>query len=51
MDLGGVRLTAHWGDGQRGEGSPRFNRDKDLAFWLELALAYNPTAKKWARKK
>lgn len=25
--------------------------DKDLAFWLELALAYNPTAKKSARKK
>jgi TfoX/Sxy family transcriptional regulator of competence genes len=24
--------------------------DKDLAFWLELALAYNPTAKKSARK-
>ncbi len=23
---------------------------KDLAFWLELALAYNPTAKKSARK-
>ncbi|MBI4326493.1 MAG: TfoX/Sxy family protein [Chloroflexi bacterium] len=25
--------------------------DKDLAFWLELALAYNPTAKKSGRKK
>ena len=25
--------------------------DKALAFWLELALAYNPTAKKSARKK
>jgi TfoX/Sxy family transcriptional regulator of competence genes len=25
--------------------------DKDLAFWLELALAYNPVAKKSARKK
>ena len=25
--------------------------EKDLAFWLELALAYNPTAKKSARKK
>ena len=25
--------------------------DKDLAFWLDLALAYNPTAKKSARKK
>ena len=25
--------------------------DNDLAFWLELALAYNPTAKKSARKK
>jgi hypothetical protein len=25
--------------------------DKDLAFWLELALAYNPIAKKSARKK
>lgn len=25
--------------------------NKDLAFWLELALAYNPTAKKSARKK
>ncbi len=24
--------------------------DKDLAFWLELALAYNPTAKKSARR-
>lgn len=24
--------------------------EKDLAFWLELALAYNPTAKKSARK-
>ena len=25
--------------------------EKDLASWLELALAYNPTAKKSARKK
>lgn len=25
--------------------------DKDLASWLELALAYNPTARKSARKK
>jgi len=25
--------------------------EKDLAFWLELALAYNPTAKKSSRKK
>ena len=25
--------------------------DNDLAFWLELALAYNSTAKKSARKK
>lgn len=25
--------------------------DKDLTFWLELALAYNPVAKKSARKK
>ena len=25
--------------------------DKDLAFWLELALAYNPTAKKSAKRK
>ena len=25
--------------------------EKDLAFWLELALAYNPTTKKSARKK
>jgi TfoX/Sxy family transcriptional regulator of competence genes len=25
--------------------------EKDLAFWLELALAYNPVAKKSARKK
>lgn len=25
--------------------------EKDLAFWLELALAYNPTAKKTARKR
>ena len=25
--------------------------EKDLAFWLELALGYNPTAKKAARKK
>jgi TfoX N-terminal domain len=25
--------------------------DKELAFWLELALAYNPTAKKSARTK
>jgi hypothetical protein len=25
--------------------------DNDLAFWLDLALAYNPTAKKSARKK
>lgn len=27
------------------------NSEKDLAFWLELALTYNPTAKKSARKK
>ena len=25
--------------------------DKELAFWLELALAFNPAAKKSARKK
>lgn len=25
--------------------------DKGLAFWLDLALAYNPTEKKSARKK
>lgn len=25
--------------------------DKDLAFWLELVLAYNPTVKKSASKK
>src|SRR6266851_6750294 len=25
--------------------------EKDLAFWLELALAYNPTAKKSASRK
>lgn len=25
--------------------------EKDLAFWLQLALAYNPTAMKSARKK
>lgn len=25
--------------------------EKDLAYWLELALAYNPTAKKSAAKK
>jgi len=25
--------------------------EKDLGFWLELALAYNPTAKKSSRKK
>jgi TfoX/Sxy family transcriptional regulator of competence genes len=25
--------------------------EKDLAFWLELALAFNPAAKKSARKK
>ena len=26
------------------------NSEKDLAFWLELALAYNPTAKKSGKK-
>lgn len=29
----------------------RLNSDKDLTFWLELALAYNPTAKKSAKRK
>lgn len=29
----------------------RLKSDKDLTFWLELALAYNPTAKKSSKPK